>query len=78
MLFSTRAFLSTVRFTHFLAVDVGIDKGLSPGCLAGLQAAWFDRTELESHVRSARPRIETSHVDQQDMERKVSSLHEKR
>ena len=23
-------------------------KGLSPGCLAGLQAEWFDRTELES------------------------------
>ena len=45
-----------------------INKGLSPRCLAGLQAEWFDRTELESQDRSARrPRIETSHVDLQDV-----------
>ena len=37
-------------------------KGLSPGCIAGLQAEWFDRTELESQDQSAQPRIETSHV----------------
>ena len=44
------------------------NKGLLPGCLAGLQAEWFDRTELESQDRSARrPRIETSHVDLQDV-----------
>ena len=30
------------------------NKGLSPGCLAGLQAEWFDRTELESQDRSVR------------------------
>ena len=43
------------------------NKGLSPWCLAGLQAEWFDWTELESQDRSARPRIETSHEDRQDV-----------
>ena len=35
-------------------------QGALPGFLAGLQAEWFDRTELEWQDRSARPRIETS------------------
>ena len=29
-------------------IELYRNKGLSPGCLAGLQAEWFDRTELES------------------------------
>ena len=51
------------------SVHIGplINKGLSPGCLAGLQAEWFDQTELESQDWSAWPRIETSHVDLQDV-----------
>ena len=42
-------------------------QGAFAGCLAGLQAEWFDWTELESQDQSARPRIETSHVDLQDV-----------
>ena len=42
---------------HFL-------QGALPGCLAGIQAEWFDRTELESEDRSARSRIETRRLRQ--------------
>ena len=64
-------------------LDHVLKQGLLPGCLAGLQAEWFDRTELESQDRSARLRIETSHVDLQDvgsakLQLSSSSLHEKR
>ena len=49
-------------------LDLQLTRGFRWGCLAGLQAEWFDRTELESQDRSARrPRIETSHVDLQDV-----------
>ena len=52
---SVKLVTETVKFSQtgpFILRDglvaVGADKGLSPGCLAGLQAEWFDRTELES------------------------------
>ena len=45
-----------------------MDKGLSPGCLAGLQAEWFDRTELESQDRSSTTKNRNmSHVDLRDV-----------
>ena len=67
----TRARARIYTHTHFLSMQAPYftiishqssdhQQGALPGCLAGLQAEWFDRTELESQDQSARPRIETS------------------